>query len=229
MKLLNYDRVLCLSPHPDDIEYGVLGTICKYKDTKFDIVVLSQGGDFDESTAKERQDECRKVWENIDNIDGYFIEDSKFIKDKDEDEWVNLLENKFDISSYDCIITTSPSDAHFEHRIVSELTYPLVRRSNCGIIQYKSPSTLDTWIPNFFVDLNHIGNRKIENNHSTETDMLFMAGTWYIKLNKLKLFESQQGKSYFSEESLKSFHSNYQCSNRDMQHVESFKIIRGYN
>ena len=49
------------------------------------------------------------------------------------------------------------------------------------------------------------------------------------KLNKLKLFESQQGKSYFEEEAIKSFDSNYQCSNRDMLHVESFKIIRGYN
>jgi len=58
---------------------------------------------------------------------------------------------------------------------------------------------------------------------------LFMAMIWYVKLKKLKLFQSQQGKSYFSEESLQSFHSNYQCSNRNMQHVESFKIIRGYN
>ena len=54
MKFLNYDRVLCLSPHPDDVEYGMLGTICKYKDTKFDIFVLSQGGDFDDTTSKER-------------------------------------------------------------------------------------------------------------------------------------------------------------------------------
>ena len=229
MKFLNYNKVLCLSPHPDDVEYGMLGTICKYKDTKFDIVVLSQGGDFDESTAKKRQGECEQVWKHIDNINGYFIEDSKFIKDKDEDKWVNILENKFDISSYDCIITTSPSDAHFEHRIVSDITYPLVRRSKCGIIQYKSPSTLDTWIPNFFVDIGGLESRDEENGHSNGTHMLFMAGIWYIKLNKLKLFESQQGKSYFSEESLKSFHSNYQCSNRDIQHVESFKIIRGYN
>ena len=35
--------------------------------------------------------------------------------------------------------------------------------------------------------------------------------------------------TYFSEESIKSFHSNYQCSMRDMLTVESFKIIRGYN
>ena len=78
MKFLNYDKVLCLSPHPDDVEYGMLGTICKYKDTKFDIVVLSQGGDCDPSTNKERQNECRNVWEKIDNIDGHFIEDTKF-------------------------------------------------------------------------------------------------------------------------------------------------------
>ena len=229
MKLLNYDKVLCLSPHPDDIEYGVLGTIMKYKDTKFDIVVLSEGGDFDKSTTEERQDECRKVWENIDNIDGCFIEDSKFIKDKAEDDWVNLLENKFDISSYDCIITTSPSDSHFEHRIVSDFTYALVRRSKCGIIQYKSPSTLDTWIPNFFVDISDVHYRNQEDGHSNETHVLFMAGIWYVKLNKLKLFESQQGKSYFEEEAIESFHSNYQCSNRGVNRVESFKIIRGYN
>jgi len=228
MKFLNYDKVLCLSPHPDDAEYGMLGTICKYKDTKFDIVVLSQGGDFDKSTAKSRQNECKKIWENIDNINGVFIE-SEFIKDKDEDEWVNILENKFDISSYDCIITTSPTDSHFEHRMVSNLTYPLVRRSKCGIIQYKSPSTLDTWIPNFFVDISDIQNRNQEDGHSDGTHMLFMAMIWYVKLNKLKLFESQQNKSYFEEDAIKSFHSNYQCSNRDMLHVESFKIIRGYN
>ena len=52
MKFLNYDRVLCLSPHPDDVEYGMLGTILKYKDTQFDIIVLSQGGDFDKSLPR---------------------------------------------------------------------------------------------------------------------------------------------------------------------------------
>ena len=77
-KFLGFDNVLCLSPHPDDVEYGMLGTIMKYKDTKFDLVVLSQGGDFDESTAESRQKECRQVWKDIDNINGHFIKDSKF-------------------------------------------------------------------------------------------------------------------------------------------------------
>ena len=225
MKLLNYNKVLCLSPHPDDVEYGMLGTILKYKDTQFDIVVLSQGGDFDKSTAKSRQDECKKVWEHIDNLNGQFVKGVKFIKDKSEDEWVNFLETSYDMNDYDCVISTSPLDSHFEHKIVSNLTYPLVRRSKCGIIQYKSPSTLDTWIPNYFVDLNHVGARNEEDGHSNKTHLLFMAMTWYIKLNKLKLFESQQDKSYFKEDALKSFHSNYQCSTRGMNSVESFKIV----
>ena len=229
MKFLNYDKVLCLSPHPDDVEYGMLGTIMKYKDTKFDIVVLSEGGDFDKSTAKSRQDECRKVWEHIDNINGYFIEDSKFIKDKEEDEWVNLLETKFDISIYDCILCPPTEDSHFEHKIVSSIPYALARRAKCGIIHYKTPSTLDSWTPNFFVDLMHQESRKKENGHAVETALLFSAFIWYIKLNKLKLFESQQDKTYFKEDSLNSFHSNYQCSTRGMNRVESFKIIRGYN
>ena len=229
MKFLNYDRVLCLSPHPDDVEYGMLGTIMKYKDTKFDIVVLSQGGDFDKSTAKLRQDECNKVWEHIDNLDGQFVKGVKFIKDKSEDEWINFLETSYDIDDYDCILSTSSVDTHFEHKIISNLTYPLVRRSKCGIIQYKSPSTLDNWTPNFFVNISTLEERNKEDGHSHDTHILFSAFLWYIKLNKLKLFESQQDKSYFSEESLKSFHSNYQCSMRDMMHVESFKIIRGYN
>ena len=229
MKFLNYDRVLCLSPHPDDIEYGMLGTIMKYKDTKFDIVVLSQGGDFDKSTAKERQDECRKVWEHIDNINGYFIEDSKFIKDKQEDEWVNILENKFDISDYNCILSPPSKDSHFEHQIVSNLPLALARRSKCGIINYKTPSTLDSWTPNFFIDLDQLVNRDKEAGHSDDTHRIFMAYIWYIKLNKLKLFESQEDKSYFEESSIQSFHSNYQCSTRGMNNVESFKIVRGYN
>ena len=72
-------------------------------------------------------------------------------------------------------------------------------------------------------------NRDKENGHSSETNLLFKACIWYIKLNKLKLFQSQQDKSYFGKHSIESFHSNYQCSMRGLIQVESFKIIRGYN
>ena len=71
MKFLNFDRVLCLSPHPDDVEYGMLGSICKFKDTTFDILTTSIGGNFDKSSGESRFRECEKVWELLKK--SYFI------------------------------------------------------------------------------------------------------------------------------------------------------------
>tara|TARA_Y100000310_G_scaffold319141_1_gene374062 strand:- start:393 stop:1085 length:693 start_codon:yes stop_codon:yes gene_type:complete len=228
-KFLNYDKVLCLSPHPDDVEYGMLGSIMKFKDTQFDLVVLSGGGDFDESYNKNRMGECKKVWKDIDNLNGSFISNKKFVKNTDEDEWVNLIEESYDIPSYGCIFVPPTEDAHFEHSLVSGLVNPLTRRIKCGIIEYKTPSFLSSWNPNFFVDLMIIENRNKEDNHPPDTSILFKACIWYIKLNKLNLFESQQNKSYFKKNSVESFHSDYQCSVRGINNVESFKIIKGYN
>ena len=227
MKFLNYNKVLVLSPHPDDAEYGMLGTIMKYKDTRFDIFVLSEGGDFDESTSKERHLESEKALEHIDNAKCYFS-NIKHIKNKPEDEWVSIIENKFNINEYDCIIYPPSEDSHFEHRMINNLTPALVRGSKCGRMTYKTASVLDTWLPNLFVDINYIGNRKEEDGHSNETDLLFLADIWYIKLNKMNAFQSQEGKPYFEQDSIESFHSNYGCSKRGMNHVESFRVETTY-
>ena len=220
MKFLNHDKVLCLSPHPDDVEYAMLGSIMKFKDTQFDVIVLSNGGDFDETSSDNRCRECENVWEKIDNLNGSFIGE-KFIKSKDEDEWVNLIESKYDISSYDTICIPPECDSHFEHSTVNRIGNALTRRQKCGIINYKTPSTLDDWKPNFFVNLDTLENR--------EGNILFSAFIWYIKLNKLNKFVSQSDKSYFKEPSIVSFHSDYQCSIRGLDKVESFKICRSYN
>jgi len=227
MKFLNYDKVLCLSPHPDDVEYGILGTICKHKDTQFDIFVLSQGGDFDPSTNKSRHLESEKALEHIDNAECYFS-DIKHIKNKPEDEWVSIIENKFNIEDYDCILYPPHEDSHFEHRMINKLTPALVRGVKCGRVTYKTASVLDNWIPNLFVDLHYLGERKQEDGHSNETHLTFMAMTWFIKLNRMKMFESQKNKPYFEDDSIKSFHSNYGCSKRGMNTVESFRIETTY-
>ena len=80
MKFLNKDNILCLSPHPDDIEYGALGSMLKYKDTKFEILVLSNGGDFDQSSGSLRKEECNTIWNKINNVNGEFI-NKNFVKE----------------------------------------------------------------------------------------------------------------------------------------------------
>ena len=215
MRFLNSDKVLCLAAHPDDVEYGMLGSILKYTDTKFDILVLSEGGNFDDSTSVDRHKECESIWNGIDNITGHFLP-IKHLADISEDKLINTIESKFNISDYNSIFTPPIEDAHFEHRKVNRVSYGLVRRMRCGLITFRTPSALDSWIPNFYVDLS----KTITSNGSI---------VMFSKKKALLKFESQQDKSYFHDNSIDSFHSNYQCSQRDMTFVESFKIERCYN
>ena len=70
MQFLNFHKVLCLSPHPDDVELGLSGTIMKYNQTHFDMLTLSGGGDYEGTEISAREAELRRAWEttNINNI-----------------------------------------------------------------------------------------------------------------------------------------------------------------
>ena len=210
MKFLEFDKVLCLAPHPDDIEYSMGGTILKYKDTHFDILCLTQGGDCDETVGFHRLDEVRNSWKSTsaDNVSLYFSH-NKFLKEKGEDEWINHIEDNFvnivDSAgyTYGCICTPSPKDSHFEHQIVSNMGWPLTRIKSISLVEYYSPSTLETWTPNVFIDISKVYN---------------------LKLKMLKKFTSQQHRSYFSKETIDGFHTNFQCSKKGINKVERFNL-----
>ena len=79
MRFLNFNKVLCLSPHPDDVEVGMMGSVIKHPDTHFDILCLTRGGakGFDDTNELDRRGEVYSVWSKTDcsNIGLY---DSKF-------------------------------------------------------------------------------------------------------------------------------------------------------
>ena len=47
------------SPHPDDVEYSMLGSIMKHQDTHFDILCMTKGGakGFDKTFAQMSKQE----------------------------------------------------------------------------------------------------------------------------------------------------------------------------
>jgi LmbE family N-acetylglucosaminyl deacetylase len=209
MKFLNFDRVLVLAPHPDDAEYSVAGAILKHTGTQFDVLCLTQGGDCDITTGESRIQEVLNAWavSNASNYTLYFS-DEKLLKHKDIDQWINWIETNFTkVFNYDCIMTTSEYDSHFEHVIVSSLAAPLARINPYSIVQYRSPSTLEKWTPNLFISLKSF---------------------YYTKKEMLKEFSSQIHRPYFSEEVLNGFHTNFQCMKKGKGFVESYKIITLY-
>lgn len=209
MKFLNFNKVLCLSPHPDDVEYSMLGTVMKHSDTQFDILCMTKGGakGFDKTNGNNRVCEVEEVWLQA-NLDNAFIyhSDCDFFEDKDRDAgWVNYIEtNYIKNGGYDCIFIPTKDDSMFEHRFVNGLGPALVRVSPISLVEYHTPSTLNTWQPNIFIDIEDC---------------------YKDKLGLLQNFESQIDKSYFQRNTLDAFHSNYQCRKRGIKIIEQFKLI----
>jgi len=205
MKLLGWHSVICLSPHPDDIEASLGGTIFKHKHTRFTSVVFSTGSVNDPVTNESRWEECNQYWKNVRHIKQHFM--STLLKTYSEEEWINLLEITFKISNYDAIFLPSSQDTHYEHRFVNGIGMALTRSSPISIIEYKSPSTLDSWIPNMFVEIGDYADEKIK---------------------RLERFESQK-KLYFQPEYMKAFHSHPNSIKKQVLVTEPFRVITLYD
>ena len=206
MKFLNSNYVLCIGAHPDDVEYGMAGTFEKCYETEFTVMVMSSGGDFDNTTSEtDRKSENEKIWTMFENVDGVVYD--KFVKSQAEDEMVNFIENSI-YKNFNCIVTTPNEDSHFEHRMINNLGPALCRRSPITLVEYRTPSTLNHWIPNYFMEL---------------TD-----NEYRHKKLALSRFKSQQRAPYFSEKSIDSFHHNFLCSKKGLEVVESYRIVENF-
>ena len=206
MKFLNSNYVLCIGAHPDDVEYGMAGTFEKCWKTQFTVMVMSAGGDFDDTTKEtDRGLENQLVWDMFDNVNGYV--ETSFVKDQSEDKMINLIENNMH-SQFEVIVTTAQEDSHFEHRIINNLGPALCRRSPLTLVEYRSPSTLNHWVPNHFVNLTKSQYNK--------------------KKTVLKRFKSQLKAPYFNTNTSDSFHHNFLCSKKGLKVVESYRIVESF-
>ena len=203
MKLLHFNKVLCLSPHPDDIEYSMSATIKKFQDTQFDIVCLTKGTSTDSSFGTSRVKEVQVFWEqlqckNVRLMNPFY----EAFESATTAEWITAIETLMPMSEYDAIFTTSNLDSHQEHIFVRSLVPSLTRSKPISIVEYRSPSTLHSWTPNYFVSCN------IDD-----------------KINSLRnAFTSQLDSLYFSENLIKAFHSDYNCLKRNIEVTEQFSI-----
>jgi len=143
--------ILCLGAHCDDIEIGCGGTLLHLKSAlpklRFHWVVLSAAGPRGQEAAKAAElftTGCEKKVVLKDFRDGFLPYSGDEVKDYFE-------EIKGRVNP-DLIFTHSHSDAHQDHRLISELTWNTFR--NHLILEYEIPKyDGDMGRPNLFVPL----------------------------------------------------------------------------
>lgn len=209
MRFLSCKKVLCLSPHPDDVEYAISGTIKKCSQTKFESFCFSASGKNDKTVTQNRYSEIVKFWNlyKCKNLKQSWSVEC-YIQDKPFEEWVQLIEETINDGDFDTILVPSYEDSHNDHKYINSMSEPILRVNNANLIEYKTPSSLNSWIPNLFVDVSDHVEDKVKCLYDS--------------------FESQNKKSYFDKENIKNFHINFQCLKKNMKYVEQFRIVR-YN
>lgn len=191
---------LILSPHPDDAEYSMSGTILKNADTKWFVTTLSSGGDNDDTSGANRIEESKKFWSYFPNVTYMGLNESTI---SETPEW--KLVGEFDqvIPMFDTVYVPPEDDNHFEHRKINAAARAALRGKPITLIEYYTPSTRHTWQPNLFVDV---------------TEQLDK------KLSRMKVFGSQLDRFYFDDTNLDIFHEDYFCRLRGLMKVEKFKV-----
>ena len=191
---------LILSPHPDDAEYSMSGTILKYTDTTWFVNTLSGGGDNDTTSGASRIDESKAFWSSFSNVTHIGLNDATI---SETPEW--KLVGDFDqfIPMFDTVYVPPEDDNHFEHRKINAAARAALRGKPITLIEYYTPSTRHTWQPNLFVDV---------------TEQLDE------KFTRMKTFESQSDRFYFDDKNLDIFHEDYFCRLRGLCKVEKFKV-----
>lgn len=184
-KFLGLDNVLCLSPHPDDVELSMSGTIRKHQDTHFAILCCSNGL-FSLVDSQQRVDEVRSFWKlfyDSANVSLFFLNEPMSVRR--EYSWVSLIGDHIH-SDIQAVFVTPAIDSHFEHQLMNRVATASVRHQRIGLIEYKTFSTLSDWDRNIFVELDH--------------------NTFEMKLIALKEFKSQQDRTYFQRNYLEAAH-----------------------
>ena len=173
-------KVLVISSHPDDFEFGCGGTILKLVKMKSKVYVLVMTKGEIGGNAKIREKEQMKVCKYL-NAELFWGEyqDTKINLDKNLIDTIEEIIKKVDP---DLIFTHYYQDTHQDHRNVAEATITATRYIR-NVLFYETPSSID-FSPTIFMDITDVIKEKLY------ILKLHKSQIYATKIKKLSILES---------------------------------------
>lgn len=189
-------KILAIWPHPDDIELGCFGTMCRYADegneVHFLVLTKWEGGSedgkrADEAIASSKLLRCNLHIENL--------------KDRYVSEWIetiSTIEKYIEKIRPDMVFIPSKNDTHQDHRAVHFASI-VACRSVDNIYVYQSPSTTIDFRPNYYVDITKYIDNKIEavKIHTSQIWKIYMADRAVKWLAEYRAFDVLKNDKFF--------------------------------
>ena len=164
-------NILALSPHADDVEISMGGTIAKLVSEGHNVTIITAilpkeniDGNIDDLMSKNRRKEQEKAAKilganlEILNLDPYdFNVNRKYIK---------LFDQKIHSYKPDIIFSSWEHDSHQDHKNLANILFSVTRKNNISINMYEAmlPGVLNTcsFNPQYFMNISKYMNVKIE-------------------------------------------------------------------
>ena len=209
--LEKFNEILCLAPHPDDIELGCGGTVSKLIELgkevhycTFSLCEKSIPEGYEKDNAKkELATSCDILGINKNNIHFYYFEVREYKRDRHL-----ILEELIKLKNElkpDLVFLPMLNDVHQDHCTISEEGIRAFKKST--ILAYEVPWNNFSLENNLFIEL-------------TEEQL-------QKKIDALKAYKSQYFRSYANEEFVRSLAIVRGVQGKS-RYAETFNIIRMY-
>lgn len=188
--------ILAIWPHPDDIELGCFGSMCRYasewNNVNFLVLTKWEWGTDSGDRIKEAKDSASLLKCNL------FMEN---LKDRYISEWVEtikIIEKYINQIKPDIVFIPSKQDTHQDHRAV-HLASIVACRMVDEIYIYQAPSTTIDFKPNVYFDISDFIETKLKavRIHTTQWEKVYMADRAVKWLAEYRAFDVFKNDKFF--------------------------------
>lgn len=181
--------MVAIGAHPDDIEFGCFGTLYghyKHRD-KIHEIILTDGelGGKPETRRREAEKAARLI-----DADVYFgsVRDGNV---RDDHGTIKLIEGVLEKINADIVYTHSSNDRHQDHRYASLATVSAARGVE-QVYEYESPSVVNTFSPNMYVDVTDGMKTKLAGLkcHASQKKRIYLADDAIAGLSTYRAFQA---------------------------------------
>lgn len=189
-------KILAIGPHPDDIELGCFGTMCRYADegneVHFLVLTRWEGGtdDGDRTIEAVKSSKLLKCNLHQENLKDRYISEGV--------ETIQTIEKYVELIKPDIVFIPSLHDTHQDHRAVHYASLVAMRLVN-EIYVYQSPSTNTDFHPNYYMDITKYMDTKTEavRIHTSQGEKVYMADRAVRGLAEYRAFDIFKNDKYF--------------------------------
>lgn len=151
--IINFmENILIVGAHPDDIELGCIGSLMKLKKEGKKIVylVMTNGGNWEKKTYKDRVDEIKKalIHIDVDEVIVGAIQDGYLKHDPDTIDFLSNIIKKYSI---DTVLCQYYKDTHQDHVNLGLNTLSIA--TSCKNLIFYESLTSTEFVPNYYIDI----------------------------------------------------------------------------